>query len=88
MKSILLIKRPLGLVEMMSGLVNSSFSLPEWQAVKMNFFAPCHVFSKNGHHGKLCYTFFSLDKTPEGAYAGCVGVRKNYHYVEWQWKVE
>ena len=31
----------LGLVEMMSGLVNASFSLPEWQAVKMIFFAPC-----------------------------------------------
>ena len=27
-------------------------------------------------------------KTPEGVYAGCVGVRKNYQYVEWQWKVE
>ena len=26
---------------MMSGLVNASFSLPEWQAVKMIFFAPC-----------------------------------------------
>ena len=25
---------------MMLGLVNVSFSLPEWQAVKMNFFAP------------------------------------------------
>ena len=23
-----------------------------------------------------------------GVYAGCVGVRKNYRYVEWQWKVE
>ena len=31
----------LGLVEMTSGLVNASFSLPEWQAVKMIFFAPC-----------------------------------------------
>ena len=30
----------LGLVEMTSGLVNASFSLPEWQAVKMIFFAP------------------------------------------------
>ena len=30
-----------GLVEMTSGLVNASFSLPEWQAVKMIFFAPC-----------------------------------------------
>ena len=30
-----------GLVEMTFGLVvNASFSLPEWQAVKMTFFAP------------------------------------------------
>ena len=29
-----------GLVEMKFGLVNVSFSLPEWQAVKMTFFAP------------------------------------------------
>ena len=27
---------------MTSGLVNASFSLPEWQAVKMIFFAPCY----------------------------------------------
>ena len=33
-------KNLLGLVEMTSGLVNASFSLPEWQAVKMIFFAP------------------------------------------------
>ena len=32
--------------------------------------------------------FCSNKKTPEGVHAGCVGVRKNYHYVEWQWKVE
>ena len=37
----LLIKTFLGLVEMMFGLVNVSFSLPKWQAVKMTFFAPC-----------------------------------------------
>ena len=36
----LLIKTFLGLVEMMFGLVNVSFSLPKWQAVKMTFFAP------------------------------------------------
>ena len=45
MKSILLVKKFLGLVEMTSGLVNVSFSLPELQAVKMIFFAPwvnCH----------------------------------------------
>ena len=40
MTSILLVKKFLGLVEMTSGLVNASFSLPEWQAVKMIFFAP------------------------------------------------
>ena len=40
MKSILLVKKRLGLVEMTSGLVNASFSLPEQQAVKMTFFAP------------------------------------------------
>ena len=38
----LLIKTFLGLVEMMFGLVNVSFSLSEWQAVKVTFFAPCH----------------------------------------------
>ena len=41
MKSILLVKKLLGLVEMNSGLVNANFSLPEWQGVKMIFFAPC-----------------------------------------------
>ena len=37
MKSILLVKKLLGLVEIMSGPVNASLSLPEWQAVKMIF---------------------------------------------------
>ena len=43
MKSILLVIKLLELVEMMSGLVNASFSLPKWQAVKMIFFAPLCV---------------------------------------------
>ena len=30
---------------------------------------------------------FTNKKTPEGVYAGCVGLRKNYGYVGWQWKV-
>ena len=34
------IKISFGLVEMIFGLVNVSFSLPEWQAIKMTFFAP------------------------------------------------
>ena len=46
MKSILLDEKLLGLVEMTSGLVNASFSLPEWQAVRMIFFAPCYAFKK------------------------------------------
>ena len=41
MKSILLVKKRLGLVEMTSGLVNASFSLPKWLAVKMIFLAHC-----------------------------------------------
>ena len=41
MKSILLVEKVLGLVEMTSGLVNASLSLPKWQAVKMiNSFLP------------------------------------------------
>ena len=47
MKSILLVKKFLGLVEMTSGLVNASFSLPEWQAVKMIFFASCSAPRSN-----------------------------------------
>ena len=39
-KSILLISMFFGQVEMMFELVYSSFSLPEWQALKMTFFAP------------------------------------------------
>ena len=42
MKSILLYKKLLGLVEKTPGLVNASFSLPEWQVVKVIFFAPCY----------------------------------------------
>ena len=42
----------LGLVEMTFGLVNASLSLPEWQAVKMTFFAPYAVI------------FFSWSLTP------------------------
>ena len=32
-------QKDFGVDEMMSGLVNANFSWPEWQAVKMNFFA-------------------------------------------------
>ena len=43
MKSILLVIKLLKLVEMISGLVNASVSLPKWPAVKMIFFAPWYV---------------------------------------------
>ena len=71
MKSILLVKKFLGLVEMTSGLVNANFSLPEWQAVKMIFFAPwlevileraslCAPSLKiSGFDDQLCLFFFS-----------------------------
>ena len=45
MKSILLVKKFLGLVEMTSGLINASFSLPEWQAVKMISLHPDLVYT-------------------------------------------
>ena len=37
----MLVKKFLGLVKMPFGLLNASFSLPEWQALRMIFFAPC-----------------------------------------------
>ena len=44
MQSILLVAKLLGLLEMTPGLVNASFSLPEWQAVKVIFFAVTSQF--------------------------------------------
>ena len=35
---------------MTCGLVHANYSLPEWQAIKLTFFAPC-----------LCYTIFRKD---------------------------
>ena len=45
-KSTLLVKMFWMLVKITSGLVNARFSLPEWQAVKMIFFAPCLYMCK------------------------------------------
>ena len=59
MRSILLFKKLLGLVEMTSGLVNVSFSLPEWQAVKMIFFALCVKANSLSHYcGKKLFIFY------------------------------
>ena len=57
-KSILLIKMFLGLAEMTFGLVNASFSLPEWQALKKTFFAPW----------KCCVTNAMIEAQPDCRY--------------------
>ena len=53
MKSILLVKKFLGLVEMTSGLVNASFSLPEWQAVKLKNDFLCTLGEANSFTAKI-----------------------------------
>ena len=40
---------------MMFGLVNVSFSLPEWQAVKMTFFAPCYSHQHHFNHTVIIF---------------------------------
>ena len=62
MKSILLDEKLLGLVEMTSGLVNASFSLLEWQAVKMIFFAPSAVTAQILNRSLLTSVFLSAWK--------------------------
>ena len=53
----LLVKTFLGLVKKMFGLVNVSFSLSEWKAVKRTFFVPC-----------TCYGQFALTLKKESPY--------------------
>ena len=55
MKSILLVKKFFGLVKVTSGLVNASFSLPAWQAVKMIFFAPLPLMHKISTREVVCH---------------------------------
>ena len=62
-KSILLIKKIEGLVEMTFGLINASFSLPKLQAVKMTFFAPWEIKFKpriNLNHNIIHVTLLKL----------------------------
>ena len=59
-KSILLVKKLSGLVEMTSGLVDASFSLPKWQAVNMIFFVPCRVSFIIAIIHHYCYHSFYL----------------------------
>ena len=57
-KSILLVKKLLELVEMTSGLVIASFSSPKWQAVKMIFVAPWDGAIQ--HLNSWCQLLFNL----------------------------
>ena len=54
--------------------------LPAWRLTSL--------FVNNGFATTKVNFIIYNKKTPEDVYAGCVGVRKNYRYVEWQWKVE
>ena len=60
-KSILLIKMFLGLLEMTFGLVYSNFSLPEWQALKVTIFVPCG-FTLFRMNWAMCLKYLLLDK--------------------------
>ena len=60
----------LGLVEMTSGLVNASFSLPKWQAVKMIFLARCYIVDNT----ICCHNTYPLD--------GDLFSRKHYPTLE------
>ena len=64
MKSILLVIKLLELVEMIYGLVNAIFSLPEWPAVKMIFFAPWYVIMivYSRQKNNLFFLFFKEQK--------------------------
>ena len=87
----------LGLVEMTTGLVNASFSLPERQAVKMIFFAPCQYWrisviwqaenrQYNGFFwGKLaCNKFETFQWQRQYCHYGYGGNRK-FSLTEWIW---
>ena len=59
-----------GLVEMTSRLVNASFSLPKWQAVKMIFFAPCVFISVMVAFTGLCLHYTRYLLVPHDNYSG------------------
>ena len=69
-------QRAFGLVEMLSGLVNVSFSLPEWQAVNMIFFATCSSFYFLESPGSSPHTLSSTLLPGGGVDYGLCGSRK------------
>ena len=69
-------EKAFGLVEMTSGLVNVSFSLPEWQAVNMIFFATCSSFYFLESPGSSPHTLSSTLLPGGGVDYGLCGSRK------------
>ena len=53
----------LGLVEMTFGLVYANFSLPEWQALQMTFFAPCLRSVKPGLSDQISWPLPKSDRS-------------------------
>ena len=51
------------MVEMSYGLVHASYSLLNWQAVKLTFFAPCIASVKGPEQGCRC-CFVDITNTP------------------------
>ena len=79
----LLIKTFLGLVEMMFGLLNVSFSLPEWQALKMIFFAPWQgSLSTCSSIAPLQRTLFTVRTDPKKSRGKLLGSFKAIKVIE------
>ena len=57
-----------GLVEMTFGLVHASYSLPEWQAVKLTFFAHCGYLARLANQNPNPFIVFSMTKRPNVGY--------------------
>ena len=64
---------------MMFGLVNASSSLPEWQAVKMTFFAPCTGPTITMLDTSIQVFFPSLNFVHGGGRENCNKISKRMH---------
>ena len=56
------------LVEMTFGLVHASYSLAEWQAVKLTFFALCGYLARLANQNPNPFIVFSMTKRPNVGY--------------------
>ena len=64
------------------GLVHASYSLPEWQAVKLTFFAPClnqhTLFTLRSLYG------FCIIKDINLQYQSCFRLSNHFHILVYQ----